>query len=553
MADTYQLKAVISANSAGIVKALGDVSKVAQNTRKYLADVAFSSGKLGTRLGLPVAAFSGVLGGFSLVAIKNAITSFGEMGDSIKKGSIRAGMTVEQYQKMKYVSEQAGVGVEMLEGAMGKLNLNMGKAAAGKSQDVSALFKRLGIDMRDANGHIKDGVDVLPQLADAFERNKDPAVQARMGMALFGKKWQEIAPMLMQGGAGIAETLERMNRFKGVMSDEDVEGARQFAKSMRDLDFVTKGFQMTIAKNLAPVIKPLIDDFASWAVANKQLISAKVSEMAKDLARWIKTIDFKSVISGVEDFIAGIGKFIDFVGGGKNALIALIVFMNAGAIMALVDLGGAVIRLAGFLGGPLMGAVRAVWAVMVANPIGVLIAAVVGLAVIVYQNWDNIVAYVSAAWDRIKLVFDAGFFDGIIQVWLEAWQGLANGILGIIKTILPDKLMPDALKNFNFSFATDRATRIGGAGSADVSTAGPYPLPGDNRGGPRASSFPMLGDNSGGRPSLITPQSSGRVEGQVNININGLPQGSRVEQVSGAGTMPLNLNAGYRWDAVGMP
>ena len=291
MANEFALKAVIKAVDH-VSPVLRQVGLAAKNTRKYLADVAKSAGNLSSKVGLPLTALSGVMAGFSAVAVKNAMVSFGEMGDAIYKGAIRSGMGIGEYQKMKYVAEQAGVGVEMLEGAMGKLNLNMGKVSGGASKDVAALFRRLKIDVHDANGKIKAGVDILPQLADAFKRNKDPAVQARMGMALFGKKWQEIAPMLMQGGAGIAETLERMKKFKGVMSDDDIEGAREFARSMRDLDFVTKGFQMTIAKNLAPVIQPLIKDFSEWAAVNKQVISKNVAKVAKDLATWIKGIDF---------------------------------------------------------------------------------------------------------------------------------------------------------------------------------------------------------------------------------------------------------------------
>ncbi len=63
------------------------------------------------------------------------------------------------------------------------------------------------------------------------------------------------------------------------------------------------------------------------------------------------------------------------------------------------------------------------------------------------------------------------------------------------------------------------------------------------------SSLPL----QGGRSSLLPPASSAaKVEGQVNIKIDGLPPGSRVENVSG-GTMPLNIDAGYSANALGMP
>ncbi|WP_045739331.1 hypothetical protein [Xanthomonas sp. MUS 060] len=58
---------------------------------------------------------------------------------------------------------------------------------------------------------------------------------------------------------------------------------------------------------------------------------------------------------------------------------------------------------------------------------------------------------------------------------------------------------------------------------------------------------------AGERPSLLGKAAGGtKVEGQVNIKIDGLPAGSRVEQVRG-GTMPINVDAGYSTHALLMP
>ena len=105
-----------------------------------------------------------------------------------------------------------------------------------------------------------------------------------------------------------------------------------------------KGFQGTIAKQLVPVIKPMVDSLVAWWVINKKLIGSEVSAMAKDLGIWIKSIDFKKVLTDVGDFVKSLGGFIDAVGGAKNALIGLVVFMNMQTIMAVAGLIGALAR-----------------------------------------------------------------------------------------------------------------------------------------------------------------------------------------------------------------
>lgn len=82
---------------------------------------------------------------------------------------------------------------------------------------------------------------------------------------------------------------------------------------------------------------------------------------------------------------------------------------------------------------------------------------------------------------------------------------------------------------------------------------------GDAIGGGIANTMAFLGNDeakqsvaSNERASLITQQAKNRLDGQLNININGLPQGSRVEQDT-KGNMPLNLDVGMRGFAYGAP
>ncbi|WP_196304073.1 hypothetical protein [Ralstonia solanacearum] len=485
---------------------------------------------------------------------------------------------------------------------MGKLNLTLGRAAGGRGKEAAALFARLGIAMRDASGQLRSGMTVLPELADAFVRNENPAVRARMGMALFGKKWQEIVPLLEAGGKGIEEAQARMSRFKGVMNEEDIDRSREFAKSLRDLEMVSKGFQMTIAKSLVPAIKPLLDGFNDWMAANKKLVSAEVGRMAKDLGHWLSSIDWRGMARSVLAFGQGIGKLVDFVGGPRNALISLAVVMNAQTIMALGGLVGAVGRAGlAFLGmaaqayvasnaallsmlrtglgasrlvtGPLAllragwallttttismsglmsgafglvaGGIRAVGAALMANPLGIILA-IASAAWLIVENWDTVKGWFTSFWNWIKahaelILTCLGPIGWVASTIIEHWEPL-KAWFGDFVRWLSDKLhwMVDAAKAVGHAFG------IGGGDDASVS-----PVPGSpSRGSPLSS---MASPVAGERPSLLgTAAGAAKVEGQVNIKIDGLPTGSRVEQVRG-GTMPINVDAGYSAHALLMP
>lgn len=605
MSDRFELKAILSANAESMIGALKSVEAPAKAARKYLTDIGKSAAGLAGKFGLPVGLAGGLAAGFGLAKVKDAIHAYSELGEAVHHGATRAGMSVEQFQRMKYVAEQNGVAVEQMEGALGKLNLALGRAAGGRGKEAAALFQRLGISMRDASGQMRSGMTVLPELADAFVRNENPAVRARMGMALFGKKWQEIVPLLEQGSQGIEEAQARMSKFKGVMGQEDIERSREFAKSLRDLEMVSKGFQMTIAKNLVPAIKPLLDSFNDWMAANKKLVSNEVGRMAKDLGHWLSSIDWRGMAKSVLAFGQGIGKLVDFVGGPRNALIGLAIVMNAQTIVALGGLAGAVARaglafvgmaaqayiagnaallamvrtgvVATLTSGPLgllraawtllatttvsmsgvmsgafalvSGGIRAVGAALMANPLGIILA-IASAAWLVYENWDTVKSWFAGFWSWLKAHADLiltclGPIGWIAKTIIGHWEPL-KAWFGNLTQWLSEKF------SWIINAAKSVAHVVGsaiGLNGGDVTMNHTMDNPAAGTGTAGMTSLPA----SAGRTSLIpAAQSAGKVEGQVNIKIDGLPSGSRVEQVRG-GTMPINVDAGYSAYALAMP
>ncbi len=345
MADTYSLKALLSAVD-NISPALKNIAVAARGARKYLGDVGTSAANAGAKLGIPVGVLAGLGAGFGAMAIKKAVVDFAALGEEVQKGALKAGMSNGQYQQMKYVFDQAGVSSDVLQGSMGKLNKNIGNAASGKGKDLESLLKTLGIPLRDVNGQVRSAADMLPELSNAFVKNKDPVKQAAMGTALFGKAFGEMLPLLNEGGEGLEKNLQRFSRLKGVISDDDLKGAKAFGDQLKDLDIVTKGFQMTIAKELVPVLGPLIEDFIMWAAANKKLIAVEVKSMVKGLVEAIKQIDWRALIESVRSFGSGLASLVESVGGAKNALIGLFVLMNIQGILAIGGLVASTGRLA---------------------------------------------------------------------------------------------------------------------------------------------------------------------------------------------------------------
>lgn len=496
MADNFMLKAILSAVDK-MSPALKTVAQNARNTRKYLADVGHAAGGLSTTIGMG-ALGAGILGGLSAVGIKEAIVGFTEYAEEMKKAAMATGMTTDEVQRMKYVAGQSGVAFESLVDGVGKLNKNLGEVSVGGAPELASLLQHLGIATRDANGHLRGGAELLPKLAEAFKNNTNPILQSRMGMAAFGKSWKEILPLLMEGSEGIEKSLSRFGKIKGVIPAEDLQAAKEFGDQLEDVHQVTKGFGFTIAKELIPTLSPLVEDFIQWAAANKKVIAGEIKQFVQGLVAGLKSFDWKGFFASIQSIVHALGSFVDMVGGARNALILLVLVMNANAIMSAFALIAALGRMSVFLAGVGFEAVAAS-------------VKMLGFA-----------ESTAAAGAMLKA--------GLLTLAKSAGLLAAAGAVGYaIGTAIYD----------NFISGTKLADWIGEQVARILAFFG------------NDEAKAALQTTQQASASSDVLASSQRVGGEININFSNAPAGMRVDKADGKGGVNVNANVGYRSYAMG--
>ncbi len=559
MAESYSLKAVLSAvdNLSPVLKSVNALSK---NTRKYLGDVGSSLSSLAGKVGIPLGLVSGLAAGLGALAIKKYVTDFSAFSEAVMKSGFAMGMSNAEAQRMKYVAEQAGLQVESLQLSMGKLNKNLGAAGSGKNQDLEQLLKTLGVPLRGVNGQIRNAADMLPELAQAFVKNQDPVKQAAISTALFGKSYQNMLPFLNEGSEGIANSLARFKLLGDVVDDVDLKGAKAFGDQLQDLGFIGQNFQRMIARELVPVLGPLIERLIQWVAANKALISGEISKAVKSLVAALQGVDWAAFIAGVKGAFAGIGQFIDWIGGAKNALIALVIVMNLQTIAAMLGLIGAFGRLGLAVGGlllklpflaaglttvstALLAAGRAAMTfglAMLANPIVLIALAIAAAALLIYYNWDTLKAWF-----------------GAFVTWMSGkWSGLLVliGPLGAMAKVIVDNWEPlKAWFTSLFDWIGERFAWVAGvAGGIGRAVSGVF-----SSGSPGASSaasvaaganMPATAPGALGSGSFnINAPATASLNGKVDIDFKNAPPGMMVTQAKADGPrVALNTNVGYR-------
>ncbi|PZO17628.1 MAG: phage tail tape measure protein [Burkholderiales bacterium] len=496
MADKFSLKAVISASASGLLSTLKQVNQATRTTRKYLGDVGSSAANLAGRIGIPLGLISGALAGFSVAGIKQAVVGFADLTGQIDDTARGIGVSGEEWQRLIYLAQMGGVASEEMASSVGRLNKNIAMAAGGKNKELAGLFRRTGISMRGANGQLRSATELLPQVADLFARNQNAAVQARMGNAIFGKSWQSLAPLLNDGSEGIQKLTERYKQLGLGIDESAIQQGAKFGDQLDDLRNVVSSYSYQIAGKLLPVLSPIIERTIQWAAANRGLITTNVSNFIAEMGRNIASIDWNAIVQGVNSLVSEVRALVGFFGGARNALIALVVFMNASAIAAVIGLAGAVVRLIWQLG------------VMSVTAIPAAIVSLKGLGVAMATAGTKANGLLGLM-GKIGVVGAAGFAGWEVGKLLNEW------------VINPLAQMATGNKDATL-------------GTALYDTFNKDPM-------------------AAQRPSIVTPASKARVDGEVKVSFANMPPGMRVEQTKGFGTIPLNLDVGYSSAALGRP
>ncbi|APW38962.1 hypothetical protein RD110_18585 [Rhodoferax koreense] len=554
--DKFTLKAILSAvdNLSPVLKS---VQGVAKTTRKYLGDVGTSINNLTSKFGVPLGIMSTIAAGFGVAAVKHAVVSFTELAESLQNGAIKAGMTSDQFQRMKYVADQAALPIDVLQLSMGKLNKGLGAAAMGKNDSLLGLMKALKIPLKDASGQMRTAADLLPEIAESFKLNEDPVKRAAMGTALFGKAYQEMLPFLSEGREGIDQSLARFAKLKGTIPEADIRAAKEFGDKLQDLDFVTKGFQSTIARELIPVLSPLVEGFVQWAAASKKVVGAQVKKVVQELVAGLQSIDWESFLNGIRSSIDALKSAVDQVGGLKNALVILAVIMNAQTIFAIGGIIGSLIRLAGAFGGASLAAWNAagaflasaaasgsVTAVMTASlAAAAKSAGLIGAAGLVGYAVGSAIYKAIEDWD-----FTKALGEGIARVLAFFGNENAKRSLEVTDAYAKTLTRPVAQAAPAFRAMGPQVRALGpvvrnaaAAAAPLAESLGPQSFDGSTR-------APAPGQIGSGSFNLVQPSNpTATLNGKVDINFANAPPGMRVEQAqSTAPRVAVNTNVGYR-------
>jgi len=380
-------------------------------------------------------------------AIFGIAASTAALGDNVAKTADRLGIGIGALQELRYAAERTGVDVGTFDKAIEGMQKRLGEAAGGTGTAVDAL-KALGLSASDLIAMEPDAA--FAAIADGMAGVESQAKKTIIANDLFGRSGVALLNTLREGSDGLENLREQARRTGYVLSEEAARDAEVFQDRLLDVQLVMKGLKNTVGAELMPIVSDAMERFSTYVVENREQVERWASTFADrvgaampvvmDLASGVGAMMTvtSSAAAAVADLVGGWDNFGVIIAGMALGRSILAVGKFAGAVG---QLGWALIRLAG--AGPLVsGAIRMIGSALLANPIGLAVAAIAGGAYLIYKNWDKVGPWFRRLWDGVQQTFGGvadfvvGLFTGDMKRAVGGVKDVWSGIGGFFEDYL---------------------------------------------------------------------------------------------------------------------
>lgn len=336
------------------------------------------------------------------------------------------GLSLEDTVAMAGLLGNVGIKGEMA-GTQLRAMLNRLAAPVGPAQDK---LKELGITVKDSTGNLRPMIELLAEM-DSKTANMGNADRLAAFKTIFGEEAVSgLSELINQAGAGgIAKYLDIVKNNTGKASQVASIQMSGVKGAMDELSSAAEGLSITFSNLFLPAIKS---------------IASGMKSLTNTLNSFIET--HPVLTRGVVYAVAGFTAYVAVVKTLMIAKSALAVGTTLLASRTLLLNG--VVTTATFVTKAVTVAQWALNAALTANPIGLVVAgvaALIGIGIALYKNWDKISKFFITAWENIKGAvasgfeyiasfgkaiynFYAGIWSKIIEVILKPMEMIKGGV-----------------------------------------------------------------------------------------------------------------------------
>jgi len=191
-----------------------------------------------------------IAAGASIVALAQKTA---EYADRVSDLSDVTGMSTDALQEWDFVAKRVGVSTDVIERAFSSLGRRMSQFQRGSGPAVDAA-NQLGVEFRDTEGNMRNADNILMDLLGSLNEMPADLDRAAVGTALFGRRWEMLAPIIGRGSDSIEIMRQEAQDLGLVMDGVALASANRYREEMVKFQEQMAATGRTLAVEFMPTI-----------------------------------------------------------------------------------------------------------------------------------------------------------------------------------------------------------------------------------------------------------------------------------------------------------
>lgn len=306
------------------------------------------------------AAAAGATTGLLGMAVNAARTA-----DDLNTLAKQSGFSAQTIQEWQYASDRVDVSVDTIVSAAQRMKRNMNSESA----EVQAAWQQLGVVVKDSSGNFLSAEDVFNQTLIALSRVPNETERDVLAMTLFGKKADELAGIVDDGGEQLRALGAEAENAGLILSGEALDNANKFndgldkLKATATATFLEMGAKLAESllpalENLMKIIEPILNFIGNLDGKTLKLmvtigaLVAAIAPVAKAISAVTGAVSGVSKVAGLFSAGAGEQTFLTFTKWASViAIVVMAITTLLGVIAVLTNKSGELNRTMGSLTG----------------------------------------------------------------------------------------------------------------------------------------------------------------------------------------------------------
>lgn len=291
-----------------------------------------SAGDAFSSLARMIPAMGALTGAASIAGLAALTRSAADLQQQLRRNASEINTSADQLERLQSATRLAGGNADTMTQSLKDLSQVTQQIVTGQNPLAEAAFRKAGISYRDANNHLRDSTEILPEIINYLNKEYPNAQdRAQVATQLGGRSLHQLNEDFRASGRMIDDWMRRQERLGLGLSGRQRESLRQYGQEVGQLNETFRQLGDQIGATFADIITPQLRSFNIWFEENGEPIKTTITDIGEGIQGW-DALDlgnllelfrsFGDAIKRVDEFLQPVADLLNRLSNPRDLAVA---------------------------------------------------------------------------------------------------------------------------------------------------------------------------------------------------------------------------------------